>query len=147
MCQITVGSCHSDAIQTEDACHSCTDGGIVSLLKAISTDCFLDIYFRLITTNVTVLSYWSQVPTFLVSMSGCFCPFFIILKHFGRRKKTQYKLDYKWVGPSVTAHVYYCFFIPPAAAEAHESMNLQSANCSVWAQTYGLFMTCCLFYL
>lgn len=35
MCQIThVGSCHFDAIQTEDACLSCADGGIVSVFNA-----------------------------------------------------------------------------------------------------------------
>lgn len=53
MCQITlVGSCHFDAIQTEDACQSCADGDIVSLFNVISTDCFPDVCFRLLTTNV-----------------------------------------------------------------------------------------------
>lgn len=47
MCQITlVGSCHFDAIQTEDACQSCADGDIVSLFNVISTDCFPDVCFN-----------------------------------------------------------------------------------------------------
>lgn len=53
MCQITrVGSCHFDAIQTEDACLSCADGGVVSVINAALTDWFLEICLRLLTANV-----------------------------------------------------------------------------------------------
>lgn len=37
--------------------------------------------------------------------------------------ENQYKLDYKWKGTSITAHMYYCFFTLRAAVaqKEHES--------------------------